>query len=344
MPKASLIDSQSAPSRQPRSASDPRGRVPFSVVIPTKNRADDVIAAVAGLLKQTLPPAEVIIIDQSATDECERALSSVWDDRRIPVSLRYERDPSIDGLTAARNRALELAREDWILYLDDDSVPAPLALERLSEAIRNAPKLRAVCGIITNYRRPSMAWRLANRLFHLGRLFDERQPVYWSWSTLPESAIIPTGKMNGGMTAIRRDALVCIGGFDRRYRGACVGEDIEASQRLTEAFGSGVLAFVGGAYLEHASRGDWKKTGPKEGVQLIAAHYIVSRASTRKAFLELAFGWLVTGSILAALAHGVRHRHWSRLREIRAALRCARHQYDGCPFIREASDHTSTCQ
>lgn len=97
-----------------------------SVVIPTHNRPDMVVRAVRSALKQSVKNVEVIVVDDASTDDTRGALNQVTDDR-----LRYERLDDNVGQGAARNRGLELARGDWVAFLDDDDEWLPRHLEGL---------------------------------------------------------------------------------------------------------------------------------------------------------------------------------------------------------------------
>lgn len=109
-----------------------------SVVIPTRNRPQMVLAAVRSALSQTLPPAEVIVvIDGPATldaeapqliveDETEAALAQIAD-----VRLRIITLPSQVGGAEARNVGVRAATGNWIAFLDDDDLwlPGKLAVQ-----------------------------------------------------------------------------------------------------------------------------------------------------------------------------------------------------------------------
>src|SRR5208283_3256888 len=91
------------------------------VIIPTKNRASDLAIVVRSLLGQTVLPAQVVIVDQSSDDSGFERVKTKFADAP-GVRLDYIRDTSINGAAAARNRAMENATGDVLLFLDDDVV------------------------------------------------------------------------------------------------------------------------------------------------------------------------------------------------------------------------------
>ncbi len=72
-----------------------------SVIIPTKNRPGDLALAVSTLFQQTILPIELIIIDQSRSDESQRKIEQIFHDAPAEiwgcVRLRYVRDPTLRG-------------------------------------------------------------------------------------------------------------------------------------------------------------------------------------------------------------------------------------------------------
>lgn len=99
-------------------------RVPVSVVIPVYNRAETVLRALNSALSQTLPPEEVIIIDDCSTD----GTAEILDHLRHPIVkiIHLERN---QGAQYARIRGIVEAKGDYIAFLDSDDEWLPDSLE-----------------------------------------------------------------------------------------------------------------------------------------------------------------------------------------------------------------------
>ncbi len=305
----------------------------FSVVIPTKNRTDSVEAAILALARQTAPPAEIIVIDQSA-DPARSIEAMVSRQAGAGCRLTYVHAPEVGGAAEARNVGLRLANCPLVLFLDDDAVPEPDCLAELGRALRDHPELKAVAAVISNYTPPPRAWLLFRRIFWRGVLWDERQPVYWSAAGTSGGGLVRTRKLNGGCMAFRAATLKALGGFDPRYRGASIGEDIEVSERTARVFSPRrPLALVRSARIYHESKGDWKNDGRRLEFELVATHYWYFRNLPPTVGNGIRFAWMALGMGASALISALSRRRSGPLRSVLAGWTCIRSRYAGCPFL-----------
>jgi len=102
----------------------------ISVIIPSYNAARFVAEAVASALGQTLPPLEVIVVDDGSTDETEAVLRSFGE------RIRHIRQPN-GGPAVARNRGIRESRGELIAFLDADDVWLPEKLEKQWRCLQN---------------------------------------------------------------------------------------------------------------------------------------------------------------------------------------------------------------
>ncbi len=95
-----------------------------SVIIPTYNRAQVLPAAVDSVLAQTVPPEEILIVDDGSSDETAAVCA------RFTAPVRYIRIDN-GGAGRARNIGLAEARGEWIAFLDSDDqwIPEKLAVQ-----------------------------------------------------------------------------------------------------------------------------------------------------------------------------------------------------------------------
>jgi len=122
----------------------------ISVVIPAFNRRREILRAIASLFRQTLPPAEIVVVDDASTDGTPDAVAELGDSR-LNI-LRHTRNL---GAAAARNTGIAAARGDWIAFLDSDDEWESEKLARQREALADggADTLASVTGYaIEDYR------------------------------------------------------------------------------------------------------------------------------------------------------------------------------------------------
>ncbi len=114
-----------------------------SVVLPTYNRASCLRRSVESCLNQTYPLIEVIVVDDGSTDitpQVVEEMVSEWGEETI----RYVRQEN-QGACVARNRGLELARGEFVQFLDSDDILLNTKFSMQVSALRSSPWPVAVC-------------------------------------------------------------------------------------------------------------------------------------------------------------------------------------------------------
>jgi len=94
-----------------------------SVIIPTYNRLDFLTGTITSVLKQTYKNIELIVVDDGSTDTTSKEIP-----KRFP-SVIYVKQPH-RGVSAARNLGIQLAKGNYIAFLDSDDLWLPKKLER----------------------------------------------------------------------------------------------------------------------------------------------------------------------------------------------------------------------
>lgn len=93
-------------------------RAPVSVVIPCYNCAGTLSRAVDSAINQSLPPAEIILVDDASTDETGVIVKRLAD--TFPHLVRALFLPANAGPSVARNAGWDCARSPYIAFLDAD--------------------------------------------------------------------------------------------------------------------------------------------------------------------------------------------------------------------------------
>jgi len=99
-----------------------------SVIIPNFNRANLVAETIENMLNQTLPPYEVIVVDDGSTDNSVEIIKSFGD--RVTLIQQANLGPG-----AARNAALKVASGEFVQFMDSDDLASLNKLEEQTKAL-----------------------------------------------------------------------------------------------------------------------------------------------------------------------------------------------------------------
>ncbi|GGF42626.1 hypothetical protein GCM10011519_15630 [Marmoricola endophyticus] len=99
------------------------GAPAVTVVMPVRNRPEQVREAIASVQAQQHRDWELLVVDDGSTDDTADVVEA-YDDPRVQV-LRREHG----GVSAARNAGIEAARGRWLAFLDSDNTWEPLFLQ-----------------------------------------------------------------------------------------------------------------------------------------------------------------------------------------------------------------------
>lgn len=110
-----------------------------SVVIPAYDAEGFLARAVESVLGQSIPPREILVVDDGSTDGTADVA------RRLGERIRYLRQENA-GPSGARNRGIGAAAGEWVAFLDADDWWLPRRLERGLAVAGRYPGLNWVAG------------------------------------------------------------------------------------------------------------------------------------------------------------------------------------------------------
>lgn len=181
-------------------------------VICTRNRPQLLTRALASLCEQEASPEEILVVDNAPSADATREVVA----RHFPQA-RYVCEP-VQGLDAARNRALRETRQPLVAFLDDDAVADRGWCGALRAALDASPSVAVCTGRVEPLSLDSAAQRLceANGGFSRGaariRLPRDAAQRLRGWPAPRIAWAVSIG--NGCSMAVRRDAALALGGFD----------------------------------------------------------------------------------------------------------------------------------
>ena len=182
----------------------------LSIVIPVHDGGAHIRRCLEALASSTRPPDEVIVVDDASSDD-----SGDQARRRGARVVRLEGQSR--GPAFARNRGVEIAQGDVLVFLDADVAVHPDTLAHVERYLTEHPELSALFGSYdADPPAHGLVSRYKNLLHHYVHQHSSRRAfTFWT-----------------GCGAIRRDVFVSLGGFDE----SCLAiEDIELGARLRRA-------------------------------------------------------------------------------------------------------------
>ena len=254
--------------------------IPISALLPTRDRILSLSKMLASLAKQTVQPAEIIIVDASGDELTKRLCQSQIPDLDSQINYYQAIDP---GAATQRNQAFLYAAQDFIWLIEDDITFEPYCLERLWAALQSDPNLGGVNAMITNqqYVPPG---RVSRYIF---RYLNGRQEASYAGkclggavNLLPEDNpnfpdVVAVEWLNSGCTIYRRAALPTPL-FPPIFTGYSLMEDLTLSLTVGKQW---KLANVRSARIFHDSQpGEYKSDlGILAKMDLVNRHYVMTQ-------------------------------------------------------------------
>ena len=181
----------------------------LSVIIPTFNRCDLVVEAIASVIAAT-GDVEVVVVDDGSTDGTTEAVRATFGDR---VQVVVQRNL---GRSAARNAGVAACQGLYVCFLDSDDVCEPWHFEQFEARRRQSSGDSA-------YAAPVLHWDPQT-----GRTARLSRPPSFPARGIREQCLIGMVLPLEGLF-VPRSVFSAVGGFDEALRGS---EDWEFLVRL----------------------------------------------------------------------------------------------------------------
>jgi len=279
----------------------------ISVIIPTLNRADVLAEMLESLLAQTAVPDEVIIVDQSQTDESKKMSENLLNNYNLnqqnTIKLTYIHNPTITGAAQARNIGIKKCFGDIVFFFDDDVVLNKDYIEETLKIYEQYPETAGVGGIILGCDSlKNIKNRLFNKLFYLGKFRDERNEIYSNF--INYTGPVPISRLSGGCSSYKRCIIekeLFDEKFDRILNGYSFGEDVDLSLRIIKSHTLLISPF---ARLVHKSQsyGTERKTKSVSlYLEMTSLTYTFLKNSKSDILSYLQYSWLLVGWFMKCL-------------------------------------------
>ena len=209
---------------------------PISCIITSYNNRDTIGSAVASVLNQSLPVAEIIVADDASTDGSQDLLRRLAE--RAPSVRVMSRTENV-GVARNRDEATRAASQPFVTHLDGDDLIAPDKIKGEWSVLKGAPRDVACSPFAT--LKPMRPW--------FGRL---RDPAHLAGA----EASVVGARLASRSHVVPRDMLLSralfieAGGFEHDQR---LYEDWTFKMRLASTGARWVVSRqLGTLYMQHA--------------------------------------------------------------------------------------------
>ena len=109
--------------------------------MPSYNKEAYIAKAIESVINQTYTDWELIVIDDASMDNSVEIIKSFTDNRIV-----FRQNKTNIGMAANRNRALDIARGEYIALLDADDITTEFRLQKEVEYLDSHPDIDVVFG------------------------------------------------------------------------------------------------------------------------------------------------------------------------------------------------------
>ncbi len=291
----------------------------FSVVIPTYNRQKELENCLTSILRQNLPPAEIIIVDDAGLGD---EFLAYWKQESTVLKIDFvyrRKDPvkEIRGSSASRNIGLELAKEKICFILDDDLVLENYFFQEIMADWSDDPRLIGVGGVISNNRIRTDWEKKYNKFFgfRTGIAWDINGSGFQIWDDhLADRQV--AFYVHGGVCAYDKELVKKLGGFTIFGGGRESLEDVDFCWRAKRADYHFLIEPKARVFHAHspAGREDDFTAGYKESFN---RRTIFKTLGGKERDDLIRFYWANAGWILRQILRGKFRKAWGMISGLR---------------------------
>lgn len=185
----------------------------YSIVIPAYNVENYIERTLESAIMQTRPAEEIILVDDGSKDKTAQVI-------QLTIQQFIKKNPSTktnikyfyqdnSGAAVARNRGVQEACGDWILFLDGDDLFLPERVEKLDNFLQTTDKKNVVMVAANEFEgNDEQGWLYKD----LSAYYDQKNALF---PQLFRSCFLSTSSMS-----VLRSAFLDSNGMDPQLRSA----------------------------------------------------------------------------------------------------------------------------
>ena len=179
-----------------------------SIILLTHNQLEHTRRCLESIERYTPEPHELIVVDNASTDN---TVPYLRDYQATHAGVRVIFNSTNRGFAAGNNQGLAVAKGQYVLLLNNDTVVTDGWLGRMLAVFERHPEV-GIVGPMSNYvSGPQFVKEAAYRNS------DEMQAFAAKWATKHAGQSIPSPRVVGFCLLARREVVERIGGLDERF-------------------------------------------------------------------------------------------------------------------------------
>lgn len=237
----------------------------LSIIIPYFNNSEGLERLLASLRKsRRAPPFEVIVVDDGSSNPAAAIVRRGAKLTGLRYRLHIVRLSVNRGPAVARNRGVQKARGEFVVFLDGDVEVFPDTLYQIAKVFKDDPDIVALTGVWVKEQQSTAFFPNFKALRDWSYWINERDKsgYYYLFSTR--------------IASIKKAVFERLGGFDETYPAPLV-EDIELTYRIARRY---AIIFAPQVRVRHEFEGFW----PIAKKYFLRAYYWTKLYARRKKF------------------------------------------------------------
>ncbi|MBW3595189.1 MAG: glycosyltransferase [Actinobacteria bacterium] len=289
-------------------------RASSAFIIACRNRPDELVVAVESLVRQTVLPAELCIVDSSDETPTRAKIEELCDAAGVPLDYHH---PAPRGLTIQRNIGIDRTTGDPVFFIDDDVFLEPDCHERILEEYERWDGARGVKlgGIRATPKHParpplvSIMWR---KLFGIGGWWPEASGKmrrgFWVEGISIAKGVRKIEYMTGWFMSFKREVFEKER-FDENLAGYAHKEDVDLTYRVHKH--GYVMLQTPAAICDHFQTSTSRLTSHQlTHMNLRNQFYLHRKNMPQDARHRLALWWGLIGQFLLNVARAAARNDW----------------------------------
>lgn len=218
------------------------------VIVCVHNAIDDVRRCLESVVRFTLPPYTLIVVDDGSDEATRQFLNNFC----MAQGATLHRNKQAVGYTRAANQAMQVSSAEYVVLLNSDAIVSEHWIDRLTMCAESDPTIGLV-GPLSN----TASWQSVPNVLKNGDWDLNDLPSGFDTERMARLVAASSGRvyprvpfLNGFCLLIKRDVCLQIGYFDENSFGEGYGEENDYGLRARNA--GWTLAVADDCYVYHA--------------------------------------------------------------------------------------------